>query len=114
MGAGSFHGSERLLVLTNRLPFSFRRGRGGLERRSAVGGLASALDPVLRKRGGTWVGWPGIDFEPGEDLELRGSPYRIRPISTFPTACRLRVSPGSPSSRATRWALPLLMGAHAT
>lgn len=85
MGADSFHGSERLLVLTNRLPFSFRRGRRGLERRSAVGGLASALDPVLRKRGGTWVGWPGIDFEPGEDLELRGSPYRIRPIGLSET-----------------------------
>jgi len=80
VGTDSFHGSERLLVLTNRLPFRFQRGRQGLERRSAVGGLASALDPVLRKRGGTWLGWPGIDFEPGEGLELRGSPYRIHPI----------------------------------
>ena len=47
VGADFFHGTERLLVLTNRLPFSFQRGRRGLERRSSVGGLASALDPVL-------------------------------------------------------------------
>lgn len=72
--------AQRLLVLTSRLPFAFERGPEGLERRPAAGGLASALDPVLRKRGGTWVGWPGLASGRGEPLDLRGSPYRIAPL----------------------------------
>ena len=81
MSADSFHSSEKLLVLTNRLPFSFQRGRSGLEMRFAAGGLASALDPVLRKHGGTWVGWPGIDTRRGDRLPLMGAPYRIAPVA---------------------------------
>jgi len=72
---------QRLLVVTNRLPFAFQRGPDGLERRHAAGGLATALDPVLRKRGGTWLGWPGIELQPGERLDLRDAPYEIAPVS---------------------------------
>jgi trehalose 6-phosphate synthase/phosphatase len=72
---------ERLLVLTNRLPFAIQRGPGGLERKQAAGGLGSALDPVLAKRGGTWIGWPGLELRPGETSELWGAPYRIAPLS---------------------------------
>ena len=72
--------AQRLLVLTNRLPFAFLRGPEGLTRRPAAGGLVSALDPVLQKHGGTWVGWPGIDMRRGERLPLTGAPYRIAPV----------------------------------
>jgi trehalose 6-phosphate synthase/phosphatase len=43
--------------------------------------LVSALDPVLRKRGGTWLGWPGVDVEAEAVLELRGDRYRVAPIA---------------------------------
>ncbi len=72
---------RRLLVITNRLPFAFQRGPEGLIRRPAAGGLVSALDPVLQKRGGTWVGWPGIETRRGERLPLMGAPYRIAPVA---------------------------------
>jgi trehalose 6-phosphate synthase/phosphatase len=73
-------GGQRLLVLTNRLPFNFQRRPEGLVRSTSAGGLATALDPVLRQRQGTWVGWPGIDLRPGERLDLGDAPYRIVPF----------------------------------
>jgi trehalose 6-phosphate synthase/phosphatase len=76
---------RRLLVMTNRLPIVVRRTAEGLERRQAIGGLTAALDPVLRKRGGTWVGWPGIELRKGERLDQRGAPYRIAPVSLSET-----------------------------
>src|SRR5687768_750237 len=50
----------RLIVVSNRLPFAFSRAPGGRWRAEpASGGLVTALLPVLRNRGGTWVGWTG-------------------------------------------------------
>lgn len=51
---------SRLIVVSNRLPFAFRRGPGGnWVAEPGSGGLVTALLPVLRNRGGTWIGWPG-------------------------------------------------------
>ncbi len=67
---------ERLIVVSNRLPFSFRRDRSGKWRAEpSGGGLVTALLPVLRHRGGIWIGWPGgTDDVPamGSDLSLAG------------------------------------------
>jgi trehalose 6-phosphate synthase/phosphatase len=69
-----------VVVASNRLPFSFTRNSHGLVRKPSPGGLVSALEPVLRKRGGTWIGWPGIDVREGETIETGGVPYRIHPV----------------------------------
>jgi len=51
---------ERLIVLSNRLPFSFRQNESGKwQAEPSGGGLVTALLPVLRHRGGIWIGWPG-------------------------------------------------------
>lgn len=51
---------EQLIVVSNRLPFAFRREPSGRWRAvPGEGGLVTALLPVLRHRGGTWIGWPG-------------------------------------------------------
>ena len=51
---------ERLIVVSNRLPFSFRRNESGQwQAEPGSGGLVTALLPVLRHRGGTWIGWAG-------------------------------------------------------
>jgi alpha,alpha-trehalose-phosphate synthase [UDP-forming] len=61
---------SRLIVVSNRLPFAFRRAPGGRwHAEPGSGGLVTALLPVLRDRGGTWIGWPGAagpvrDFAP--------------------------------------------------
>jgi trehalose 6-phosphate synthase/phosphatase len=52
---------ERLIVVSNRLPFVFKRtSAGDWEIEPGGGGLVTALVPVLRHRGGTWIGWPGL------------------------------------------------------
>jgi trehalose 6-phosphate synthase/phosphatase len=71
---------NRLVVASNRLPFTFHRTNKGLERRPSAGGLVSALDPVLSKRGGTWVGWPGAEVSQDESLESPDDGYRISPV----------------------------------
>ena len=51
---------ERLIVVSNRLPFVFERTADGeWKTERGAGGLVTALVPVLRDRGGTWIGWPG-------------------------------------------------------
>src|SRR3954467_5843743 len=51
---------ERLIVVSNRLPYVFARtAEGGWKTEGGSGGLVSALVPVLRDRGGTGIGWPG-------------------------------------------------------
>jgi trehalose 6-phosphate synthase/phosphatase len=76
-----------LLVASNRLPVLLRREDDGSWRSEAgSGGLVTALDPVLRRLGGTWVGWPGV-LE-GEAHELKGvletefsrEAYRVEPV----------------------------------
>ena len=55
-------GSSELVVVANRLPLDLDE-EGGWSR--SPGGLVTALEPTLRARGGTWVGWPGVaDAEP--------------------------------------------------
>ena len=60
----------RLVVASNRLPIVLQRD--GQDRWSAApgaGGLVSAMTPVLRHRGGIWVGWPGVPSEENADLD---------------------------------------------
>ncbi len=50
---------RRLVVVSNRLPVVLSKREGEWDAQAASGGLITALAPVLRNRGGTWIGWPG-------------------------------------------------------
>ncbi len=52
-------GSDRLIVVSNRLPVTLRRQEGGWRVQPSSGGLVTAMEPILRRTGGLWVGWPG-------------------------------------------------------
>ncbi len=55
---------SRLILVSNRLPFALEpAGEGQWSVKPSPGGLVSALGPVLRGRGGTWIGWPGVAGE---------------------------------------------------
>jgi trehalose 6-phosphate synthase/phosphatase len=84
MSEGTHMGDGSLVIASNRLPFSFRKGRHGIERRRSSGGLVSALDPVLRKRGGAWVGWPGGPVPREAAIGEPSDPYRIVPVPLGP------------------------------
>lgn len=56
------------VVVANRLPVDRNTDGGGDgEWRRSPGGLVTALEPVMRRTEGAWVGWPGkpdLEFEP--------------------------------------------------
>lgn len=59
------NGRGRLAVVSNRLPFVFSKDADGhWQSKRGSGGLVSALLPILRHRGGTWIGWPGNVEDP--------------------------------------------------
>jgi len=65
-------------VFANRLPVV----RAPTGWRVAGGGLVTALRPVLRSRGGSWVGWGGSREEPPP--RLPGLPFDLRSIPLGP------------------------------
>src|SRR5438128_4952056 len=79
----------RLIVVSNRLPFALdSTGEDLWTVTPAVGGLVSALELVLRERGGSWTGWPGIAGEiPGEPLAeaTRTAGYKVVPVALSET-----------------------------
>lgn len=63
--------SGRLIVVSNRLPVALVRDGEAWSTKRSAGGLATAMDPILRKEGGVWIGWSGAKEEdPPEALEL--------------------------------------------
>ncbi|WP_028660513.1 alpha,alpha-trehalose-phosphate synthase (UDP-forming) [Nocardioides insulae] len=72
---------SELVVVANRLPVdrvTMSDGTSGW--RKSPGGLVSALEPVLRRQDGVWVGWPGgteSGLEPFEDDGLHLVPVSL-------------------------------------
>jgi trehalose 6-phosphate synthase/phosphatase len=62
----------RLIVVSNRLPLTLRKTDGGWNTEPSSGGLASAMNPLLRKGGGDWIGWAG-DSKDEDDKGSRES-----------------------------------------
>jgi len=61
--------NSRLLVVSNRLPVVIEQHGKQWHSRPGSGGLVTALTPVLRQRGGLWIGWPGASAQKGLDLD---------------------------------------------
>ena len=55
----SKHFPKRLVIVSNRLPISIEWDKGKPHARHSSGGLVTALGPIMRQRGGIWIGWPG-------------------------------------------------------
>ena len=65
----------RFLTISNRLPIIIERDGDGWGIRPGAGGLVTALAPILRRWGGTWIGWPGIGETEGLDTGKLLSEY---------------------------------------
>ena len=59
----------RILVVSNRLPVTLKKTEQGWDTARSSGGLASAMNPLLGKTGGKWIGWAGDSA--GEDSQKR-------------------------------------------
>ncbi len=55
---------RRLIIASNRLPISIRFEGESVTVHPSAGGLVTAMEPILSKTAGTWIGWYGV---PGED-----------------------------------------------
>src|SRR5262245_32134491 len=75
-----------LIVAANRLPINVTRDCENVFRAEpASGGLITALQPVLRNRGGVWVGWPGISGDAAQtrtvlDQAARSAGFKLVPV----------------------------------
>ena len=59
----------RIIVVSNRLPLTLKKTGQGWDTTRSSGGLASAMNPLLGKTGGEWIGWAGDSG--AEDREER-------------------------------------------
>ena len=80
---------NRLIIVSNRLPFALdSAGEDLWTVTPAFGGLVSAVEPVLRERGGTWIGWPGTagEIPQGPLAEAtRDAGYNVVPVALSET-----------------------------
>jgi trehalose 6-phosphate synthase len=68
-----------MVIVANRLPVQ-RVGRGDAAKwASSPGGLVTALEPIVRKGGGSWVGWTGVSGPAPRPFSHAG--LRIRPVA---------------------------------
>jgi trehalose 6-phosphate synthase/phosphatase len=78
--------TQRLVVVSNRLPYVLEKlDDQSWTLRPGSGGLVTALLPVLRDRGGVWIGWPGVTDEVPNAREIlqevaRGTGYSFEPV----------------------------------
>lgn len=78
----------RVIIVSNRLPIVVSKdNQDNWKIEPGSGGLVTALAPVLKNRGGTWIGWPGTveeDLVPdiGQLLKTakKDSGYRLKPV----------------------------------
>jgi trehalose 6-phosphate synthase len=80
---------KRLVVVSNRLPVVMHQKRDGTwEVRPGMGGLVTALAPVLRDRGGIWIGWPGHAgaeaLQAIREARPEGTGYTLVPVALSP------------------------------
>ncbi len=53
---------RRLVVVSNRLPVALNEtSDGAWEVKPGTGGLVTALQPIIKRSKGVWIGWPGCD-----------------------------------------------------
>jgi trehalose 6-phosphate synthase len=81
---------NRLIIVSNRLPVVLKKENGSktFTIEPGSGGLVTALAPVLRNRGGVWIGWPGITEEESPqsiksllDSQTKNSGYALKHVN---------------------------------
>ena len=76
----------QLTVVSNRLPVVMNHSDGGWNIEAGSGGLVQAMNPILERRGGRWVGWPGVMGEDGDgwrdglDEVCAQTGYQLEPV----------------------------------
>ncbi|MGA1876108.1 MAG: trehalose-6-phosphate synthase, partial [bacterium] len=77
--------TKRLVVVSNRLPIVLvKNGDDAWQVEPGSGGLVTALAPILRNRGGLWIGWPGtcerISLDKMMEIAAQDTGYSLKPV----------------------------------
>jgi trehalose 6-phosphate synthase len=73
------------LIVANRLPVDMERlPDGTVAWKRSPGGLVTAMEPLLRRSRGAWVGWPGIAEDEGQDTETGCRPIIEDGLRLYP------------------------------
>jgi trehalose 6-phosphate synthase len=77
---------SRFVIVSNRLPLKLEKKAGKWEVTPSSGGLVSALNPILKNRGGIWIGWTGTTEHIGMDTlrQILGPASKEAGYRTFP------------------------------
>ncbi len=67
----------RIVVVSNRLPVVVDQEEAGWRTRPGSGGLVTALQPILRRFGGLWIGWSGDVSTDGDALQSTLDAYSL-------------------------------------
>ncbi|HZW09274.1 MAG TPA: trehalose-6-phosphate synthase [Phycisphaerales bacterium] len=78
---GSTNPERPLIVVANRLPVRRVRKAGAAAWEISPGGLVTAMHPLLRERGGSWVGWTGAEGGSSRAFEHEGINIHPVPLS---------------------------------
>jgi trehalose 6-phosphate synthase/phosphatase len=91
MAEGATREATRLIVVSNRLPFSVQRSEGGVELAPSAGGLVTALSGYLEQRRVQqpeleflWAGWAGGELSAAEAEALRAGAHEGRGAYPLP------------------------------
>ena len=69
------YGDSDFVVVANRLPVDLERLPDGTTAwKRSPGGLVTALEPLLRRRRGAWVGWPGLPSDHNDAIDFDDQP----------------------------------------
>ncbi len=84
-GQGNNPKIGRLIIVSNRLPIVLTKGdEGEWQIQPSPGGLVTALAPILRDRGGLWIGWPGtledVDLDQLVAMGSKSTGYTLKPV----------------------------------
>lgn len=75
---------RKLIIASNRLPIVLERKGDSWKLVPGSGGLVTALAPVLRDRGGVWIGWPGTsgtsDISDQISFASNTAGYSMKPV----------------------------------
>ncbi|GBD93977.1 trehalose-phosphate synthase [bacterium BMS3Abin05] len=81
------HPRSRVIIVSNRLPIVVLKDKnGGWRVESSSGGLVTAMAPVLKNRGGLWIGWAGANVTEDANIDAlieqatKDSGYRLKQV----------------------------------
>ncbi|MCV7230783.1 alpha,alpha-trehalose-phosphate synthase (UDP-forming) [Mycolicibacterium komossense] len=78
-------GESDFVVVANRLPIDMERHPDGTTTwKRSPGGLVTALEPLLRRRHGAWIGWPGVAEDDDGDVPGGGEPILDEDLRMYP------------------------------